>query len=201
MGGTTQTRNYIDVKILIGCEESGTVRDAFLKRGHDAWSCDLQPTRSPGPHYEDAIKRQEWDLIILHPPCDALACCGNRWYGEGMPRHMERLEALNWTTRLWLLARLTSRKVVMENPLSVIFPWILSKDKFSELQYVQPWQFGHGETKKTGLLRYGLPELKPTNVVEGREQRVWKMPPGPNRKRDRSVTYQGIADAMAGQWG
>lgn len=187
------------MKVLIGCEESGVVRDAFLKRGHDAISCDLFDTRAPGPHIVgdvvDAVRSAKWDLVILHPPCTAMAVSGNRWYGTGMPMHEERGIAIYWTLGLWYLAKAYSRAVALENPVSVIFRHIPAA------QYIQPWQFGHGETKKTGLALHNLPLLQPTNIVEGREARVHRMPPGPNRARDRSVTYQGIADAMADQWG
>lgn len=142
------------------------------------------------------MKGQQWDLIILHPPCDALAVSGNRWYGKGMPKRKQRAEAIMWTKGLWEIAKQHSKRVALENPVSVIFKYL-----DCEVQYIQPWQFGHGETKKTGLALHNLPPLKPTNIVDGREQRVWKMAPGPNRKRDRSETYQGIAEAMADQWG
>lgn len=186
-------------KTLIGCEYSGIVRDAFLRRGHDAISCDLLPTDSPGPHMQcdvaEAVKSCRWDLIILHPPCTALAVSGNRWYGRGMPRHQERLDALAWTLDLWELAKERADSVAMENPVSVLFTGM------DNVQYIQPWQFGHGETKKTGLALHNLPPLQPTNIVEGREQRVWKMPPSEDRWKQRSTTFQGIADAMAEQWG
>jgi len=191
------------MKILIGCEESGTVTNAFRLKGHEAYSCDLLPTRgNPDWHIQgDIIETLEnngkWDLIILHPDCTALAVSGNRWYGEGMTYHNKRLKAIEWTKSLWDLALQKSDHVVLENPVSVIFQHLHD----GELQYIQPWQFGHGETKKTGLYLHNVPKLKPTNIVEGREQRVWKMGPSPTRKRDRSKTYLGIALAMAEQWG
>ncbi len=187
------------MNVLIGCEESGIVTAAFRKRGHVAFSCDILDTRgNPEWHYKEDVKTviasRHWDLIILHPPCTALSLSGNRWYGTNMPMHHKRIEAIDWTLGLWRLAKKHADSVALENPTSVIFK------HFETVQYVQPWQFGHGETKKTGFALHNLPELKPTNIVSGREQRIWKMPPGPNRKRDRSVTYQGIADAMAEQW-
>ena len=187
--------------ILIGCEESQTVCGAFRRAGFDAVSCDLQPTRgNPDWHIRgdvmDAVCSQVWDLIILHPDCTAMAISGNRWYGQDMPYHHKRKEAVDWTLRLWLLAKNNSDRVALENPVSVIFSHI-----DAPVQYVQPWQFGHGETKKTGFALHGLPPLTPTDIVEGREQRVWKMAPGPNRKRDRSKTYDGIASAIVDQWG
>lgn len=188
-------------KILIGCEESGAVTNAFREIGHSAYSCDLLPTRgNPDWHIQgdvvEWIIAGAWDLIILHPDCTKMAVSGNRWYGKGTPRYAERLEAIAWTVKLWELATLNCNRVALENPVSVIFQHLVAP-----VQYVQPWQFGHGETKKTGFALHHLPELKPTNIVEGREQRVWKMSPGPNRKRDRSETYKGIAQAMAEQWG
>lgn len=188
------------MKVLIGCEESGVVREAFAKLGHTAWSCDLEPTRKVGNHYQcdimDALHMQKWDLIILHPDCTKMAVSGNRWYGKGMPRNQERLDSVEWTLKLWNEAKSVCDKVALENPVSVIFTHITD-----HVQYIQPHQFGHGETKKTGIALHGLPLLIPTNNVEGREQRVWKMPPSKTRKRDRSETYQGIADAFANQWG
>ena len=186
------------MKILIGCEESQVVCKAFRDKSHEAYSCDLIVTRgNPDWHIQGDImdNLEGWDLIILHPDCTAMAVSGNRWYGKGMKYHNKRLEALEWTHDLWFKAINACDKVAMENPVSVLFKQIKAK------QYIQPWQFGHGETKKTGLALYGLPELKPTDIVEGREQRIWKMGPGPDRKRDRSRTLHGIADAFADQWG
>lgn len=189
------------MRILIGCEESGTVRDAFAALGHDAWSNDLIPARNGGQHLQMCVTKAiteygPWDIIILHYDCTKTAVSGNRWYGKDMPRYQERLEDIDFAATLWGLAKKHARiGAVYENPVSVIW------DHIGKPQYVQPWEYGHGETKKTGLLIDRLPALKPTNIVAGREQRVWKMPPGPNRKRDRSKTYQGIADAMAQQWG
>ncbi len=125
-----------------------------------------------------------------------MAVSGNRWYGAGMPRHQERIDALIWTVELWEIAKRFSNHVALENPVSVIF-----KNLDAPVQYIQPWQFGHGETKKTGLALHNLPPLKPTRLVCGREQKVWKMGPSPTRKRDRSKTYDGIAQAIVEQWG
>lgn len=190
------------MRVLVGCEESQVVTKAFRGRGHEAFSCDLIPTRGNEEwhHTGDIMKflttSGTWDLIILHPDCTAMALSGNRWYAKGMPKHEERLKAIAWTKRLWILASSVSAHVCLENPMSVIFNHIYCHT----LQYIQPWQFGHGEVKKTGLALFGLSPLQPTNIVNGREERIWKMPPGPNRKRDRSVTYQGIVEAMAEQW-
>lgn len=185
------------MRVLVACESSGKVREAFRALGHDAWSNDLLPA-DDGSEFHiqgdcvEVIKRG-WDLIIMHPPCTALAVSGNRWYGKGMPKHKERIESAEWTMALWELAKQCARYVAMENPVGVI-PMPAS-------QYIQPWQFGHGETKKTGLWLWGLPYLKPTNIVEGREQRIWKLPPSQDRWKIRSETYSGIANAMADQWG
>jgi len=188
------------MNVLIGCECSGTIRDAFREKGHDAWSCDLKPCEKNSEHHlrmdiYKAINTRDWDFIGLHPDCTAMAVSGNRWYGKGMPNHHNRLISLAWTKELWNKVKSVTEKAYLENPVSVIFSHIGAS------QYIQPWQFGHGETKKTGLALHGLPKLKPTNIVEGREARIHKMPPSPNRKTDRSRTYQGIADAMAEQWG
>lgn len=189
-------------KVLIACEYSGTVRDAFLRRGHDAISCDLLPTDVPGPHHQgDVIELLErpshWDLIIAHPECTKLCVSGNRWYGEGMPKYHERLKSAVWTEMFWELCKSRAPRVCFENPVGVL-PRLTGMGKPS---YVQPWQFGHGETKKTGLWLHKLPPLVPTNVVEGREARVHKLPPSADRWKLRSTTYQGIAGAMASQWG
>jgi len=186
---------------LIGCEESGTITTAFRRQGVEAYSCDLKETRGNEQwHFRqdimNVIATRRWRLIVLHPDCTAMAVSGNRWYGRGMPRHQERIEAIEWTIRLWELAKAHADSAALENPVSVIFKHI----EYDELQYVQPWQFGHGETKKTGFALHNLPPLKPTNIVDGREQRIWKMPPSDTRKRDRSKTFSGIADAIAEQW-
>lgn len=187
--------------ILIGCEESQVICGEFRRQGYEAYSCDLLPTRgNPGWHYQQdimrVIVRQWWDLIILHPDCTAMAVSGNRWYGKGMPMHQKRINSIRWTLQLWALALRHTHKAALENPVSVIFKHIISP-----VQYIQPWQFGHGETKKTGFALHNLPELQPTDIVEGREQRIWKMAPSPTRKRDRSQTFPGIAKAIVEQWG
>ena len=182
--------------ILIACEYSGTVRDAFRAKGLEAVSNDILGTTAEGPHIQgdctEVIGSREWDMIIMHPPCTALAVSGNRWYGAGMPKNEERAAAIEWTRDLWELAKKQSPKVCMENPVGVL--------PIKPTQYIQPWQFGHGETKKTGLWLHGLPELVPTDIVEGRENRIHRLPPSKDRGLIRSKTYQGIADAMAEQW-
>jgi len=187
-------------RVLIGCEESQVVCKAFREAGHDAYSCDLEATRgNPDWHYKqdimEVIPTEQWDLIILHPDCTAMAVSGNRWYGKGMPHNDKRKESVEWTIRLWELAKKHSTRVALENPVSVIFKHL------ENVFYLQPWEHGHGETKKTGFALHNLKPLKPTNIVDGREPRVWKMAPGPNRKRDRSKTFDGVAQAIVNQWG
>ncbi len=186
--------------VLIGCEESQIVCKAFRDADHKAYSCDTQPTRgNPDWHFQqdimDVIPTREWSLIILHPDCTAMAVSGNRWYGANMPMNDKRHIAIAWTLDLWELAKKHSPMVALENPVSVIFKYL------SNVSYLQPWEYGHGETKKTGFALHNLDPLKPTNIVDGREQRIWKMAPGKNRKRDRSTTFHGVASAMANQWG
>jgi hypothetical protein len=191
------------MRVLVGCEENGKVRDAFASIGHDAWSCDILPTRRPGNHlqidiFEALTNCTPWDIVILHPDCTKLAVSGNRWYGKGAAKYLERVEAMNWTATLWETAKdIATIGVALENPIGVLPSTSMGKPT----QYIHPWQFGHGETKKTCLWLYNLPRLKPTNIVKGREQRVWKMPPSAERKRLRSETYDGWAEAMAAQWG
>ena len=186
------------MKVLIACERSGRVRRAFRGRGHDAWSNDLMPADDGSRyHYKGdckfVIQTNDWDLIVMHPDCTALAVSGNRWYGSGMPLHQERLEAIAWTVDLFEIAKSSAMMVALENPVGVL--------PMQASQYIQPWEFGHGETKKTGLWLHNLPPLTPTDEVLGRENRVWKMAPSADRKEKRSITYLGIADAMAEQWG
>lgn len=183
------------MRVLVACEYSGTVRDAFIARGHHAISCDLLPTDRPGPHYRGDVRRLlrggfRWDLMIAHPPCTHLAVSGARWFKDKQQEQAESLEFV----RLLMDARIP--RIAIENPVSIISSRIRKPD-----QIIQPWQFGHGETKATCLWLKGLPRLLPTDVVEGREAKVHKMPPGPDRWKLRSLTYQGIADAMADQWG
>ena len=186
-------------KILIGCEESGTITNALRAAGYEAYSNDLLPTRgNPDWHIQGdvmaALHAKEWGLIVLHPDCTAMAVSGNRWYGKGMPLHSKRLVSVEWTVNLWSMAVGVCDHVAMENPVSVLF------NRLPNVFYLQPWQHGHGETKKTGFALHGLDPLEPSNVVEGRENRVWKMAPSENRKRDRSKTFQGVADAIVKQW-
>ena len=182
-------------KVLIACEYSGRVRDAFKAAGFDAWSCDLLPTDKPGQHYHGSVLDiigNGWDLMIAHPPCTDLAVSGARHFAQKIADGRQQ-RALDFVS---LLMAAPIERIAIENPISVISSKIRKPD-----QIIQPWQFGHGETKSTCLWLKNLPLLKPTNIVEGREQRIWKMPPGPDRWKKRSETFQGIADAMASQWG
>ena len=183
------------MKILIACEYSGTVRDAFIKAGHQAISCDLLPTDVPGPHYQGSvldILDDGFDMMIAHPPCTHLAVSGARHF-KAKQADGRQQEALDFVQRL-LDADIP--RIALENPISIISSRIRKPD-----QIIQPWQFGHGETKATCLWLKNLPCLEPTNIVDGREQRIWKLPPGKDRWKIRSKTFQGIADAMAEQWG
>lgn len=183
------------LRVLVACEYSATVRDAFRARGFDAWSCDLLPTEGdPRWHIQgdalDAAYGQSWDMLIAHPPCTHLAVSGARWFKE---KQQEQVEALDFV-RLLLGAGI--RHIALENPVSIISSHIRKPD-----QIIQPWQFGHGETKATCLWLKNLPKLIATDVVEGREARVHRMPPGPGRWKERSRTFRGVAEAMAHQWG
>jgi len=201
------------VKVLVGCEYSATVRDAFRARGFEAWSCDLLPTEGdPRWHIQgdvmDAIRADNWDLIILHIPCTAMAVCGNSTYGTGMAKNHERLAAVEWSIAVVGTALRECSCVAVENPASVIFPALRNQLR-ADVQYIQPYEFGHMEQKKTGLAIWGLPRLSATNNVyeammqlpRHERERVHYMSPGPNRAKERARFYAGFADAMAGQWG
>ena len=184
------------MKILVACEYSGIVRDAFIAKGHDAWSCDILPTESPGNHYQgDVLEHLDrgWDLMIAHPPCTHLAVSGARWFTEGKKPWSLQEDALDFVRKL-LDAPID--KIALENPISVISTKIKKPT-----QIIQPYQFGHGERKSICLWLNNLPKLKSTDNVDGREQRIWKMPPSKNRSKLRSLFYTGIAEAMADQWG
>ncbi|MCF7753418.1 hypothetical protein KQ941_03105 [Paenibacillus xylanexedens] len=184
------------MKVAIICEFSGAVRDAFIQAGHEAISFDITDTEVPGPHVTGdvmALPKSYWeqfDLAICHPPCTHLAVSGARWFKDKQVEQAEALEFVRY------LLDLPVERIALENPISIISSRIRKPD-----QIIQPWQYGHGETKATCLWLKNLPLLQPTNIVEGREARIHKMPPGPNRGRERSRTYSGIADAMADQWG
>lgn len=181
------------VRVLVACEFSGVVRDAFADRGHFVTSCDLLPSESPGRHKIGDVRGilgNKWDLMVAFPPCTHLAVSGARWFKD---KQKEQGEALDFVRAL-LDAPIP--RIALENPISVISSRIRKPD-----QIVQPWMFGHGETKATCLWLKNLPKLVPTNVVEGRTARVHRMPPGPDRWKERSRTLPGLAKAMADQWG
>jgi len=197
------------MKVLIGCEFSGRVRDAFIKEGHEAVSCDIDyDSETPGPHHRgdvfDLLDRR-WNIIIMHPPCTKVAVSGNDTYGEPRPRYNERLEAAAWTEKLWLKCLEVSDHVCFENPVGVLARLTC----MPKAKYIQPYEFGHLEQKKTGLFLYGLPKLEETNNVyeemmklpKNKRERLHYLPPSADRWKIRSTTYQGIADAMAMQWG
>lgn len=181
-------------RVLVACEYSGSVRDAFASLGWDAWSCDILPSEKPGNHYQGDVRDilgNGWDILIAHPPCTHLAVSGARWF-PAKRASGEQQAALDFV-RLLLNAPIPH--IALENPISIISSQVRKPD-----QVIQPWQHGHGETKATCLWLKGLPKLQPSNVVEGREQRVWKLPPSADRWKERSRTFEGIAKAMAVQW-
>jgi len=183
------------MRVLVGCEYSGVVRDAFIARGHEAISCDLLPTESPGPHYQGNVMdllNFPFDLAIFHPPCTHQTVSGARHFEE--KRKDGRQQA--GVSFFMALARANIPRIAIENPVCIISTLWREPD-----QIVHPWQFGHGETKQTCLWLKNLSPLSPTNIVEGRDDRIHKMPPSEDRWKERSKTYQGIADAMAWQWG
>lgn len=180
-------------RVLVACEFSGVVRDAFARRGHDAWSCDLLHSERPGNHVTGDVRdilTLGWDLLIAHPPCTHLAVSGARWFRD---KQAEQAEALAFVREL-LDAPIP--RIALENPISIISSRIRKPD-----QIIHPWQHGHGEVKATCLWLVNLPKLEPTNIVEGRHARVHREPPSPDRWKRRSRTLEGIANAMAEQWG
>jgi site-specific DNA-cytosine methylase len=201
------------MRVLVACEYSGVVRRAFRALGHDAWSCDLLPAEDGAKeHYQcdvmDLLNPDNpdympppgsmfepsgpplFDLMIAHPPCTHMSVSGARWFKD---KRQEQEHALDFVRALMAAP---IERIAIENPISVISSRIRKPD-----QIIQPWQFGHGETKATCLWLQGLPKLTPTNIVEGREARIHRMPPGPDRWKERSRTFTGIAAAMAEQWG
>jgi len=183
------------MNVLIACEFSGIVREAFKIKGHNAWSCDLLDTEIPGQHFKCDIKNSDiwkikWDLMIAHPPCTHLAVSGAKWFKYKQKEQAEALEFVEW------LLNVPVEKIALENPISIISTKIRKPD-----QIIQPWMFGEGETKTTCLWLKNLPFLVPTKIVDGRHPRVHLEPPSPKRWKNRSRTYKGIAEAMAEQWG
>lgn len=180
----------------MACEYSGRVRDAFAAKGHDAMSCDLLPTDQPGRHFQGDIREvlhDGWDLMVAHPPCTYLTVSGNRWFKDNPERYALQAEALEFVR---MLMDAPIGKIAVENPIGRLSTLYRKPD-----QIIQPWMFGHGETKATCLWLKGLPKLLPTEIVEGRVQRMFNLPPSKDRWKLRSETYQGIANAMAQQWG
>ncbi len=183
------------MKVLVACEFSGIVTKAFREAGHEAYSCDFLPTEGDEDwHIQDDVMNHlwpnYWDLMIAHPPCQYLAVSGARWFKD---RQKEQQDALYFVNELM---KAPIPRICIENPVSVISSYIRKPD-----QIVQPWMFGHGETKSTCLWLKNLPKLIPTNIVEGREHKVHKEPPSPDRWKNRSRTYIGLAKAMTNQWG
>lgn len=187
------------MRVLIACEFSGIIRDAFTRAGHEATSCDLIPSETTGNHHQgdvlEILKCGMWDLMIAHPPCTHLAVSGARWFKD---KQQEQSDALNF---VWELMEAPINRICVENPVGIISTKIRKPD-----QIVQPWQYGHEETKKTCLWLKGLPLLQPTNVVTKRDLNLTpsgqnKLGPSPDRWKKRSKTYIGIAEAMASQWG
>ena len=205
------------MKVLVACEESQVVCKAFRARGHEAYSCDIQECSGGHPEWHiqgdvrnvlvgmpfcpirystaDGASHEvwEWDIVIAHPPCTDLAVSGARWFAEKRADGRQQM-SIDFFMLFTCLPYHT--KVAIENPIGIMSTHYRKPD-----QIIQPWQFGHGETKATCLWLQNLPPLKPTNIVDGREQRVWMMGPSKDRAKNRSKTFQGIADAMAEQWG
>ncbi len=200
------------MKVVVVCEREGKLRSRLRELGHDAWSCDLEPAADGSPfHFQDdalkVIGKQQWDLMVAHPPCTHLSLSGARWcadhwvknknkgdwWWDGTEKRRLRKLALIFFRKLLEFKKIPRR--VLENPMSIASTHIAPKD-----QVIHPWQFGHGETKETWLWLRGVQPLAPTGIVEGRENIVFNMTPSPERSRLRSVTYDGIADAMALQW-
>lgn len=184
------------MKVLVACERSGRVREAFRKQGHDAWSCDLVKADDYQTYHlkESAlavINWADWDLLVAFPPCTHLASSGARWFKEKRADGRQE-SAIDFFLALW---NADIPKIAIENPIGIMSSILRKPD-----QIIQPWQFGHGETKATCLWLKGLPKLNPTQIVEGREPKVHLMPPSKERSTLRSLTYQGIADAMGEQW-
>lgn len=196
------------MRVLVACEYSGTVRDAFIRAGHDAMSCDLLPTDAPGPHYQGDVRDvldDGWDLMVAHPPCTYLSVSGMHWTKRGLRDPQLTEDALDFVR---LLMDAPIDRIAVENPVSVISSRIRKPD-----QIIQPWMFGHNASKQTCLWLKGLPKLKPTKTIEPRivnGRKRWanqtdsgqnRLPPSDDRWKIRSETYEGIATAMASQWG
>lgn len=185
-------------RVLVACEFSGIVRNAFAKLGWDAWSCDLLPSEKPGQHFQGDVRdilSVGWDLLIAHPECTYLTNSGVRWLHRDAKRWLKLFEGAAFFREM---LNAPVKHVAVENPIMHKYAVELVCQKPNQI--IQPWQHGHGETKATCLWLKNLPLLKPTNIVAGREQRIWKLPPGADRWKERSRTFPGIAAAMAKQW-
>lgn len=181
------------MRVLIACEFSGIVRDAFIAQGHDAMSCDFLPTEREGPHYQGNIRdiiREGWDMMVAHPPCQHLAASGARWWKDKKEVQKDAIDFVLW------LKDAPIEHIAIENPIGILSTVWRKPDEI-----IQPWMFGHGESKATCLWLKNVPELVPTEIVLGRTQRLYRLPPSPDRWKERSRTYEGIAKAMATQWG
>lgn len=203
---TCSSRKLTEMRVLVACEFSGTVRDAFIKAGHDAISCDLLPSDKPGPHIQGDVTEvmlERWDLVVAHPPCTYLTVSGNKWmkpeYRDRFPNRPEqREEAIKFFMACY---NANADYVAVENPIGIMSSTFRKPD-----QIVQPWMFGHPETKATCFWLRGLPKLSPTSIVElspnkAERHRLLYLPPSEDRWKIRSKTFKGIADAMAAQWG
>jgi hypothetical protein len=182
------------MKVLVACEESQVVCIAFRNKGHEAYSCDIQECSGGHPEWhiqDDVLKHLDdgWNMMLAFPPCTHLAVSGARWFET---KQVEQRKAI-WFFLALINANIP--RICLENPVGIMSTHYRKPD-----QIIQPWMFGHGETKSTCLWLKNLPLLKPTNIVEGREHRIWKMPPSENRSKLRSKTFPGIAKAMAEQW-
>jgi site-specific DNA-cytosine methylase len=182
------------MRVLVACEYGGRVRDAFIALGHEALSVDLLPTEQPGPHYQGDVRDVldfPWDLMVAFPPCTDLCVSGARHF----PAKKTDGRQYAGASFFMMLAKADIPRIAIENPVGIMSTLYRKPD-----QVIQPWQFGHGETKATCLWLKNLPPLRPTNIVEGREARIHRMPPSPDRWKERSRTFDGIARAMASQW-
>jgi hypothetical protein len=202
------------MRVLVACEESQAVTIAFRDRGHEAFSCDLQECSGGYPEWHikgdltDYVQGLDWNMVISFPPCTDLSVSGARWFDKKRLNGSQE-KAIEFFLFCWSMSNCVENPIGIMNNGQYIKKWfpalyIYATNigfGFKPTQIVHPWQFGHGETKATCLWLNGLPRLAPTDIVEGRDQRIWKMPPSANRGKDRSKTYEGIARAMASQWG
>lgn len=185
------------MRVLVACEESQAVTIEMRRLGHEAYSCDIEPCSGGHPEWhlqQDVIPllTQKWDMILAFPPCTHLAVSGAKWFAAKRADGRQQA-SIDFFMQF---ANADCSKIAIENPVGIMSTYYRKPD-----QIIQPWQFGHGETKKTCLWLKGLPPLIPTEIVEGREQRIWKMSPSEDRAKNRAKTFPGVARAMAEQWG